>query len=138
LITFKLYDGKNTKNLKETLYFSIDAQIGMVQDPQPFSLLTTTGTQDLSLIDYFEVAPNPFYNQTTLTFSSEQAGEAQFTVLDVMGRVQDQWQVQALAGMNEYRWNTLSKSNGAFASGVYFLKLEINGKVTVKKVVLQR
>jgi hypothetical protein len=138
LITFKLYDGKNTKNLKETLYFSIDAQIGMVQDPQPFSLLTTTGTQDLSLIDYFEVAPNPFYNQTTLTFSSEQAGEAQFTVLDVMGRVQDQWQVQATAGMNEYRWNTLSKTNGAFTSGVYFLKLEINGKVTVKKVVLQR
>jgi hypothetical protein len=138
LINFKLYDGNNVRNLKETLYFSNDAQIGMVQEPQPFNLLTTTRTKDLSLIDYFEVAPNPFYNQTTLTFSSEQGGEAQFTVLDVMGRVHDQWRVHTLSGMNEFRWDAQSATKGALASGVYFLKLELNGKVTMKKVVLQR
>lgn len=138
LVTFKLHDGTKVRNLKETLYFSNDAQIGLVQDPQPFNLLTTTSTRDLNLIDYLEVTPNPFHNHTTLTFASEQAGEAQFTVLDVMGRTHDQWRVQALTGMNEFRWDAQSSIKGVLASGVYFLKLELNGKVTMKKVVLQR
>jgi hypothetical protein len=138
LLTFKLHDGTKVRNLKETMYFSSDAQVGLVQEPQPFNLLTTTRTRDLSLIDYFEVTPNPFHNQTTLTFASEQAGEAQFTVLDVMGRTHDQWRVQASAGMNEFRWDAQSPTRGALASGVYFLKLEIDNKVSIKKIVLQR
>jgi hypothetical protein len=138
LLSFKLYDGNNVRNLKETLYFSNDAQIGMVQEPQPFNLLTTTRSRDLSLIEYFEVSPNPFNNQTTLTFSSAQAGEARFTVLDVMGRVQQQWRVDALTGMNEFRWDVQSVDHDPLASGVYFLKLEIDNKVSIKKIVLQR
>jgi hypothetical protein len=138
LLSFKLYDGNKVRNLKETLYFSNDAQIGMVQEPQPFNLLTTTRSRDLSLIEYFEVSPNPFNNQTTLTFSSAQAGEARFTVLDVMGRVQQQWRVDALTGMNEFRWDVQSVDHDPLASGVYFLKLEIDNKVSIKKIVLQR
>jgi hypothetical protein len=138
LINFKLYDGNNVRNLKETLYFSSDAQIGMVQEPQPFNLLTTTATTDRRLISYFEVMPNPLQNQAVFSFAAEQDGEARISVLDAVGATHGQWRINAQAGMNEFRWDARSALGTELASGVYFVKLDLDGKVTVKKVVLQR
>jgi hypothetical protein len=138
LINFKLYDGNNVRSLKETLYFSSDAQIGMVQEPQPFNLLTTTATTDRRLISYFEVMPNPLQNQAVFSFAAEQDGEARISVLDAVGATHGQWRINAQAGMNEFRWDARSALGTELASGVYFVKLDLDGKVALKKVILQR
>jgi len=40
--------------------------------------------------------------------------------------------------MNEFRWDARSALGTELASGVYFVKLDLDGKVALKKVILQR
>lgn len=138
LLSFKLYNGQEVKDLGETMFFSADAQIGAVQNPQPFVLRTSTGLRDLQLIPYFEVSPNPLQDQATISFAAEQAQEARITILDAIGASHGLWKIYTQPGINEFRWDARAKGGSLLPSGVYFVKLEMEGKVALKKMLIQR
>jgi hypothetical protein len=140
LLNFKLYDGaNNVSNLTETIYFAADAQIGTIDSPQPFTLATSgTETAISHFIPYFEVQPNPFNERTYFQFSAEKAGEATFMVSDALGAIQARVRVDARAGLNRFAWDGRSESGAPLPNGMYFVRLELDGKISGKKVEIQR
>ena len=82
----------------------------------------------LTLANY----PNPFNPSTTISFSVGMYGYTSLRVYDIMGReVATLVNETRSAGSYEAIWNA-----SKFASGVYFSRLESNGKVQIQKLVL--
>jgi len=76
--------------------------------------------------------PNPFNPTTEITFSLKQSGHANLTVYNIRGQ-----KVTTLAngvfgaGTHTVTWDAVD-----FSSGVYFYRLEANGMVEMKKMIL--
>jgi hypothetical protein len=80
--------------------------------------------------------PNPFVGATRIPFEipAESKGPVTLRVLDVRGRVVDTLHDGTLgAGMHQMQWNA-----GKNSAGVYFYRLEMEGKSTTRKMMLQR
>jgi len=77
--------------------------------------------------------PNPFNPTTTITFTLAQDGFTTLKIYDVLGR-----EVTTLANgmMKSGVMNTVSFNASKYSSGVYFSRLESNGNVQMKKIIL--
>ena len=84
-------------------------------------------------------APNPFVARTQLSYGVPAAGHVRLEIFDVQGRrvatVVDQ--VQA-AGWRAAGWDGRDARGRMVASGTYFARLESDGKVEVRKLVMAR
>ncbi|MFM8362924.1 MAG: T9SS type A sorting domain-containing protein, partial [Haliscomenobacter sp.] len=124
--------------LKETLFFSTDAQTGSVATPHPFQMPLATPVEEAApqAAARFDIMPNPFAGETLLRFDAERAGQARVSVLDVLGSVKGYWDVSVSAGANDYRWDG-SAGAGRLPVGIYLLRLEVDGRAMTRKVVVQ-
>ena len=79
--------------------------------------------------------PNPFNPSTTISFelNNEQNEQVQIEIYNIKGQLVQELGVRNLElGMNEVVWNAEK-----FASGVYFYKLNVDGKQKgIKKMLL--
>jgi hypothetical protein len=75
--------------------------------------------------------PNPFNPTTTIPFSMEQEGDYSMTFYNVTGQVVDTRSGHGTAGQNSVVWD-----GARYSSGVYFYRLEADGKTATKKMVL--
>jgi len=85
------------------------------------------------------VKPNPFASRTTIEFALDAPGEATLDVFDVAGRrvarISDDG---AVAGSNSLEWDGRGE-RGPVGSGVYFVRLSLNGHVAdSRRLVLIR
>jgi FG-GAP repeat/FG-GAP-like repeat len=84
-------------------------------------------------------APNPFSAETQIAYRLTQGGRHRLAVYDVQGR-----QVALLAdgvepaGRHSLRWNARDRDGRQLAAGIYFLRLELNGRVESRKMVITR
>lgn len=77
--------------------------------------------------------PNPFNPSTTVSYTVPSAGRVTVAVHDVHGnRVATLVDADHPAGAYTRQWNP----GGALSSGVYFVRIEHNGAVRMKKMVL--
>jgi hypothetical protein len=137
LLNFKLYNGREELSLKETLFFSTDAQTGSVAAPHPFQMPVATPVEEvLQATGRFDIMPNPFAGETLLRFDAERAGQARVTVLDVLGGVKGYWDVSVSTGTNDYRWDG-NAGAGRLPAGIYLIRLEVDGRALTRKVVVQ-
>lgn len=83
--------------------------------------------------------PNPFNSVTTISYSIESTTHVQLAIYDIAGRVVKTLvdEIQS-AGNHSVVWNSTNTSNQEVASGTYFYQLLVNGKATVKKLILQK
>jgi len=82
-------------------------------------------------------APNPFNPTTTLQFGLPASQHVTLTVYDIAGRCVRTLVDGALEpGWHEVLWDGRNDNHRAVASGVYFCRLESQGSVLVKKLVL--
>lgn len=78
--------------------------------------------------------PNPFNPSTKINFSVPEASNVALVVYDITGR-----QLEVLVKEYLDAGNYTATFNGAnYASGVYFYRLETNGFVQVKKMILMK
>ena len=79
--------------------------------------------------------PNPFNPTTTITFTLAQDGFTTLKVYNILGK-----EVATLANgeMKAGVANTVSFNASKLSSGVYFSKLESNGSIQIKKLVLMK
>ena len=75
--------------------------------------------------------PNPFNPSTTIEFSLAKASDYTLRVYNITGQAVETFSGIGQEGLNEVVW-----SASQFASGVYFYKLEAEGKTATKKMVL--
>lgn len=80
------------------------------------------------------ISPNPFNPSTTITFGLEQAGNVQVKVYSRTGQL-----IETLANTRLNAGNhTISWNPRGFASGVYFISIESNGKRDSRKVTFMK
>jgi hypothetical protein len=85
------------------------------------------------------VIPNPFNPQTTIEYTVAGTGRVRLGVYDAAGRL-----VRLLvdapreAGRYAESWAGFDERGAAAASGVYFIRLEADGRVEVRKAVLAK
>ncbi len=134
LLKFKLYDDATGEmvDLNEEMFFLIDAHLGSVEEPEPFTLSISSETEETTaLSNQFLVQPNPFRDETRIVFYSK--GEtAQLVITDALGRVVEYEEIPPAGNWGNYNWK-----NEGLAPGVYFIKLKLGEKMLSKKVVKQ-
>ncbi|MGH2571847.1 MAG: FlgD immunoglobulin-like domain containing protein, partial [bacterium] len=85
------------------------------------------------------VRPNPFTRAGRVEFSVERAGPARLAVLDVAGReVAVLVEGRVPLGRNTVEWNGRDGTGRRLAAGVYFFRLQQDGRARTQKGVLLR
>ncbi len=83
--------------------------------------------------------PNPFNPTTTISFIAPQAGTAKLSVFNIKGqRVNMLYNGLLSKGHHSIVWNGLDERGTAVSSGVYFVRVEMNGTSQTHKMVLMK
>jgi hypothetical protein len=92
------------------------------------------------LPDKFELAqnyPNPFNPTTTIRFDLPKKSSVKLTIYNVLGQqVSTLFDGEQPAGKYEATWDGTSQTGVKVSSGTYFYKLEADGFVSTKKMLL--
>jgi hypothetical protein len=80
--------------------------------------------------------PNPFSNQTTLSFTLPESSVAKLTVCDILGKVLMTSEKTFAKGLNEVVFD--AASTPSVSSGVFVVRLQTATGVAEQKIVLQR
>ena len=85
------------------------------------------------------VYPNPFNPSTVIEFELAVRGPVRLSIYDAGGRlVRDLVDGTRSAGPHDVAWNGKDRAGSTVSSGMYFVRLESDGKITSKKIVLLR
>ncbi|NLK49507.1 MAG: T9SS type A sorting domain-containing protein [Candidatus Cloacimonetes bacterium] len=100
-----------------------------IDDPVTPSLKLTT------LTNY----PNPFNPETTISFIAPQAGTTKLSVFNIKGqRVNMLYNGLLSKGHHSIVWNGLDERGTAVSSGIYFVRVEMNGISQTHKMILMK
>jgi hypothetical protein len=87
----------------------------------------------------YEAAPNPFNPSTAIRFSLARPAHVRMLVFSVSGaRVRTLADAPMPAGQHRLTWDGLDDRGRQLASGAYFYRLEADGAVEAKKLILLR
>jgi hypothetical protein len=96
----------------------VDVVVAVVQQPEAFSL--------------FQNYPNPFNPETTIVYSLPSSGSVKLRIFNT-----DRKEVATLVSRYQNAGNyTVSFKASKLSSGLYFCRLELNGKVATKKMLI--
>ena len=83
--------------------------------------------------------PNPFNPSTTIKFNIPKSGNVKLSVYNVRGQlVNNLIDSNMIAGDHAVVWNGMDSQNRSVASGVYFYRIETDGKIESKRMVLMK
>ena len=89
--------------------------------------------------DLRENYPNPFNGQTTIEFSLAKEAEISLNVYDMLGRrVASLIDGKTSMGKHMYNWSAKDDIGSFVPSGIYFVRLSIDGESRTKKAVVLR
>lgn len=83
--------------------------------------------------------PNPFRSATRIRFSTSESAMVRLRILDVAGRQVRAYRLGDLPpGEHEVAWNGLDEEGRSTPSGIYYVRLETGGAVSVRRMVRMR
>jgi len=83
--------------------------------------------------------PNPFNPSTTIAYTLPAAGSVSLNVYNIRGQlVKNLVNTNQIAGEHVIVWNGQDNNNRSVASGIYFYKLEANGRTETRRMVLMK
>jgi len=82
--------------------------------------------------------PNPFNPSTTFQFATPKDGLVKFTVHDLLGRVIYSENRDLFAGHYSFTWDGQNQLDQQVVSGVYFLRMETEGFVLTRKMLMMK
>jgi hypothetical protein len=113
------------------LYFNFTAQA------VPYTSATGVDSPVARGVSIEAAVPNPFNPSTTVRYSIDEDAFVQLSVFDAQGRfVAELVSAHRNAGAHEARWNGTNAAGATASSGVYFVRLESDGKTDTRKIVL--
>lgn len=103
--------------------FASNQLVGSLQEPYQFKFVKEGMS---GLYTY----PNPFSNELTIEFWSDQEGTSDIQIFDLLARAVDSKQVHVVKGMNSVKYNT-----GKMTFGSYVVKVSAGDRVYTKTVM---
>lgn len=88
---------------------------------------------EIIISDHFAVSPNPFKNETKITFDSGTEDELRLIITDAGGLVLTDKKIAVIKGFNSY---TISKENLNAPSGLFFYQLSGPNTFTSGKLIM--
>ena len=87
-----------------------------------------------------EIYPNPFVRSATIKYSISDPGHVELKLYNLAGQlVKTLTDGECAAGHYEMRWDGKDKNGNLFGSGIYFVKLKVNGGAAqTRKLLLFR
>jgi hypothetical protein len=82
--------------------------------------------------------PNPFNPETTIQYALTQNGRVRLSIFNPVGEMVSEFSEIQNAGLHTFRWNGLDHSGIPVQSGLYVYRLEIDGRVQSRKMLLVR
>ena len=83
--------------------------------------------------------PNPFNPSTTIGFIAPEAGDVRLSVFNTKGqKVKELYGGSLSKGHHSVAWDGLDDRGGAVSSGVYYVRIEMNGRSQAHKMVLMK
>ena len=83
--------------------------------------------------------PNPFREETEITYTLPSAARATLRVYDASGRlVRTLFEADMSAGVHRARWDGRDASDRKVGSGIYFFQLAANGATSTSRILLLR
>lgn len=110
-------------NASNVISFATNALLGTLTEPYQFKFMKEG---EAGLYTY----PNPFTNELTLEFWSNQEGTADIQIVDMLARPVDTKQVSVVKGMNAVKYNAAKMSFGS-----YIVKVSSGENVYTKTVI---
>jgi hypothetical protein len=91
------------------------------------------------IADFVSIGPNPFRTSTRLAIGLSREKSLRVLLLDLQGREVRRFHDGPLgAGVHEFTWNGNDDNGQSLGNGVYFLRVDANGPVIVRKILLVR
>jgi len=84
--------------------------------------------------DIKSIYPNPFNSSAVIQYCLPRHGQVTVKVFDILGKEQE----TIFSGINNRGMHLLNWQAEQFSSGVYFVRVEFDGKVKTKKAILSR
>lgn len=111
----------------------------MVYEGDPLTAVAA-GRSPAAATTSLRSAPNPFNPRTVVRYDLASAGEVRLTVVNLAGQqVRTLVEGPAAAGPHEVAWDGRDESGRTLASGVYFSRLEVDGRpLAARKMLLVR
>jgi hypothetical protein len=89
--------------------------------------------------DQLKIAPNPFSNSTTISFSISQSQKISVCIFDLTGRlVKTIASAQMQAGIHQITWNAKDENGNAVNGGVYFLRIQAGDYSETRKLIVEK
>jgi ELWxxDGT repeat protein len=81
------------------------------------------------------IAPNPFSNSSTISFTLSTSQKVSIQIFDIEGRlIKTLANEQMPAGVHQITWNATNENGSAVANGMYYLKLNVGNYTETKKL----
>jgi len=92
-------------------------------------------TYPITLSNY----PNPFNNSTILEFTSNESGEADLKIYNILGQIVYSTNLgKIIAGKHSYRWNGINQSGRVLSSGVYIALIKFRNYYNEKYLLSKK
>lgn len=111
---------------------------GIVRDE--FSMLGSLSSSRMAGADsttIIDASPNPFSRQTEIQYVISEEAPVSLEVYDALGRMVHRYQEQKLQPAGTYHV-TFSPADLLLETGVYFIKITVNGKSEMQKVIFTK
>jgi len=83
--------------------------------------------------------PNPFYNDTSISFNLPKTQKAKLTIYNLKGqKVRTLLTGDAKSGLNTVKWDGKDDNDNPVSSGIYYYRLVAQSKTTTRKMLLYR
>ena len=123
----------------QTYYFSVKAEDGagliseVVSSNGQMVQLTSTGTEDQSANSEITISPNPFSNNSIITYSLSKNSNVEIILNDVLGKEIHLFNAGKTAGKHEL---TINATEMKLSKGMYFIKIRTdNSQKTIKVII---
>ena len=138
VMNFGFYDSVNDKYLEcdETVEFIPEMVIGEPLDP--FEINAHSNQVNVEHIylneSFMHVYPNPFENNLNIEYELEKPANVRLTVHDIYNRM-----INVLTDQHQEAGNYLIRWDSNLPpSGIYYIRLQIDTKTAIKKVILMQ
>ncbi len=140
LLPQRAYTLRGTDSTVRSTVLYVSADQGLYFDASSFvGIQEEMGYERMKESSLGQNHPNPFNSSTTIEYAIEKDGEAQIAVYNILGqKVKTLLHGHNTKGSHTVVWDGKDTDDNPVASGVYFYKMESEGRALTEKMILMK